>query len=253
MRSVFPAEDPESGIGRPKKSFLSKSQLRAAGTLLAALPSSECSNLSTRTHFVFHAQWARKENTLSLLTKHRQLAKSFSLPIRALWAACSRRGRELQDALLWSSNEGSRPRHGTGQPKEQLEVAQRSLSHLYCLETGETKVHSVGVFWLSGEIVVGINPTYWYTSWSHFAVMDPRHDMLFLIFIKRGIHERGSALSQTHWSPHCSTVHHSFKGWGWNHGFNKSEDNSMVKWVMILPATEVFSHAKAVIKMKMWQ
>lgn len=146
---------------RPSKSFPSNSQLRAAGALLAALPSSSCTNLSTRTHFVFHAQWARKENTLSLLTKHRQKAKSFSLLIRAVWASGSRPGREMWDAPLWNSTEGSCPAPqkgsgtGTGQPEEQQEGVQRSLSHLYCLETGEINVHSVGKSRSLGEIVEG--------------------------------------------------------------------------------------------------
>lgn len=72
-----------TGMERPNNPFLSKSQLRAAGALLTALPPTACTSLSTRAHFIFHAQWARKENTLSLLTKHRQVAKSVSLLIRA--------------------------------------------------------------------------------------------------------------------------------------------------------------------------
>lgn len=166
-----------TGMERANKSFLSNSQLWAAGTLLAALPSSACTSLSTRTHFVFHAQWARKENTLSLLTKHRQLAKSFSLLIGALRAAGSRAGREMRDALLRSGSEGSgrAPQKGpgtwAGQPTEQREVA-RSLSHLYCSETGETKVHSMGESRSLGEVVADVNPSYWYTSRSQLAVMD---------------------------------------------------------------------------------
>lgn len=182
---------------RANKSFLSNNQLRAAGTLLAALPSSACTNLSTRTHFVFHAPWARKENTLSPLTKHRQLAKSFSLLLRALWAAGSRPGREMRDALLQRGSVGSGPAPqkgpstGTRRPKEQGEVAWRSLSHLFWLET-------------QGYILWD-NPDHWRGGGrdkSHLLTaklitpccdgsLDPRCATLFLICIKRGIHEQG--------------------------------------------------------------
>lgn len=46
--------------------------------------------LNTRTHLALHTQWVRKENTPSLLTKPRQLAKSFPLFIPVLLAAGSK-------------------------------------------------------------------------------------------------------------------------------------------------------------------
>lgn len=67
--------------------------------------------LDTRTHFVLHAQWVRKENTLSLLTKRRQLAKSFPLFITVLLAAGCKPGRETRAAPRRSGSEG----HGWAQ------------------------------------------------------------------------------------------------------------------------------------------
>lgn len=113
MSSVVPAVDPVTGMERPKESFLSNRQLRAAGTLLAAVPLSACTNLSTRTHSVFHAQWARKENTLSLLTKHRQLAKS-----PPYWSELS---EQLAADMAGKCGMPQKGGTGTGQPKEQQE------------------------------------------------------------------------------------------------------------------------------------
>lgn len=88
-------EDLAAGMGRTNTSLLScsSSQLQVAGTL-PEFPPIDAPSWNTKTHFALHAQWVRKENTLSLLTKLRQLAKLFPLFITVLLAAGSNAGRQ---------------------------------------------------------------------------------------------------------------------------------------------------------------
>lgn len=103
-----------TGLERPNESFLSTAA-QGSRNPLPALPLTACTSLSTRTHFVFHTQWARKENTLSLLTKHRQGAKSLSL-LSELLSSWQQGWQGMWDAPLWSAGRApAQPCTGTGQ------------------------------------------------------------------------------------------------------------------------------------------
>lgn len=75
-----------------------------AGALLA-FPPVDAPSWNTKTHFALHAQWVRKESTLSLLTKLRQPAKLFPLFITVLLAAGSKASRQHELLLYGGSRD----------------------------------------------------------------------------------------------------------------------------------------------------